>query len=169
MTTLLPDRPRLPTGEVPWRLGDPDPALEETVRAGVAMWMLEMAGLTGDERRRRVPAGGVQLVASRGDILQWRRKDGRPSPATAATMNALCAGIADAADADGGVTVLGVHACTRPHPGCPLPPPPPPMTESELAAELARLRAQAIEEGFADPGEPFDPRPVEDVPTGGLP
>lgn len=110
----------IPTGTpAPWRPGGDDPVLAETLRLAVACWMVEMRGLTAEQRRHRLPRDAAGLVGSRGDALQWRGKSGRAVPGTAATFNALAAGMAALAGEDGGVTALGVHACARDHDGCP--------------------------------------------------
>jgi hypothetical protein len=112
-------RRRLPTGEIPWRVGDPDPTFEETLRLAVACWMVEMDGLDLKARLRRLPPGAVALISTRGDTLQWRGAKGRAAKGTAATFNALAAGMAAAAVLYGGVTAFDVHACVHDHRGCP--------------------------------------------------
>ncbi len=84
----------------PWRPGDDDPAFAETIRFGTALWQARTAGLGHDARCRQIPHGGIAHFASRGDSLQWRRKDGKPAPGTGQAVDALCAGLAAALGGD---------------------------------------------------------------------
>jgi hypothetical protein len=66
-----------------------------------------------DGRRSAARAEDAQTIASHGDDLQFGGKH------CAATFNALARGLAQLADAPGGVTFAGLHWCTSPHEECP--------------------------------------------------
>ncbi|MFI5986805.1 hypothetical protein ACIBEA_38830 [Streptomyces sp. NPDC051555] len=78
----------------------------------VPLFIAEMRELPDDEIAR-LREENVDLITAHGDDAQFggsQRAGGR---------NAIAKGLALMARADGGVTALGVHACLRPHIGCP--------------------------------------------------
>ncbi|WP_329147374.1 hypothetical protein OIU91_17110 [Streptomyces sp. NBC_01456] len=54
-------------------------------------------------------------IAHKADAFQFQKPGGKPT----GVLSALAAGMAALARQPGGVTALGVHACTRTHEGCP--------------------------------------------------
>lgn len=147
-----------------WQSGGGDPVLAETLRLAVACHMLEMRGLTGGERYRRVPRDAAALVGAYGDALQFRGRGGKSARHTADAFNALAAGLAAVAGEDGGVTFHGVHACTSDHEGCPHARPP--AEEAPAGpwwAPLAELEELLAAENPAPPPHPGAPRRVETV------
>ncbi|MFF4534018.1 hypothetical protein ACFY1P_32715 [Streptomyces sp. NPDC001407] len=78
----------------------------------VPLCIAEMRDLTEAEFDR-VRAESSGLIASHGDDAQF---GGRHQ---AGARTAIAKGLAVLARADGGVTALGIHACVRPHAGCP--------------------------------------------------
>ncbi|MCL3998920.1 hypothetical protein [Streptomyces lavenduligriseus] len=83
-------------------------------------WLLFMVPLCIAELREvsepdveRLAARAVDLIASHGDDAQYGGHHQRSA------RTAIAQGLAVLARADGGVTALGIHACVRPHLGCP--------------------------------------------------
>ncbi len=83
-------------------------------------WLLFMVPLCIAEFRdlpefeiARVSARAADLIASHGDDAQYGGQHQRSA------RTAIAKGLAVLARADGGVTALGIHACVRPHAGCP--------------------------------------------------
>ncbi|MBC7299827.1 hypothetical protein [Nocardia salmonicida] len=66
-----------------------------------------------DHRRNITRQKAVDTIAAHGDDLQFGGRQ------RGSALGALAQGIALGAYAPGGVTQLGIHACTRPHTGCP--------------------------------------------------
>lgn len=66
-----------------------------------------------DERLEAARHASVQLITSHGDDLQFGGRH------RGAALAATARGLALGARAPGGITALGIHACTRPHEGCP--------------------------------------------------
>lgn len=92
----------------------------ETFRANLVDVLLGMVPLSiaeirtwSDHRRNIARQKAVDTIASHGDDLQFGGRQ------RGAALGALAQGIALGAYAPGGVTQLGIHACTRPHTGCP--------------------------------------------------
>ncbi|WP_439681483.1 hypothetical protein [Embleya sp. MST-111070] len=57
----------------------------------------------------------TDLITSQGDVLQYGGTGQKEARAALITAFAL------GAHAEGGITALGIHACIRPHDGCPDP------------------------------------------------
>ncbi|MGY4967121.1 hypothetical protein [Streptomyces sp. 900105245] len=83
-------------------------------------WLLFMVPLCIAEFRdlpapeiKRVSEEAADLIASHGDDAQYGGHHQRSA------RTAIAKGLAVLARAEGGVTALGIHACTRPHDGCP--------------------------------------------------
>ncbi|WDN56208.1 hypothetical protein [Streptomyces clavuligerus] len=83
-------------------------------------WLLFMVPLCIAEFRdlpefeiTRASARAADLIASHGDDAQYGGQHQRSA------RTAIAKGLAVLARADGGVTALGIHACVRPHAGCP--------------------------------------------------
>ncbi|WP_240509216.1 hypothetical protein [Streptomyces agglomeratus] len=83
-------------------------------------WLLFMVPLCIAELRgfsepeiARVSARAADLISSHGDDAQYGGHHQRSA------RTAIAQGLAVLARADGGVTALGIHACMRPHVGCP--------------------------------------------------
>ena len=91
--------------------GPPDPAREPllaALRAAVTMTLL-----TNDPHAPTDPQAVVdQALAYQDQLLAG-------GPGTAEIFNHLTNAIAAAAHTDAGITILGMHFCTRPHPDCP--------------------------------------------------
>jgi hypothetical protein len=78
----------------------------------VPMFIAELRNAS-DEELERARTDALEQIASHGDDLQYGGKH------QASSRTALAKAFAILARADGGVTALGVHACLRPHEGCP--------------------------------------------------
>jgi hypothetical protein len=92
----------------------------EGFRERLADWLLFMVPMFIAEQRNasveeieRARAEALEQVASHGDDLQFGGKH------QSSSRTALAKGFAVLARAEGGITALGVHACTAPHPRCP--------------------------------------------------
>jgi len=103
------------TRQVP-RRGQPN----EEFSILLADWLTFMVPLfvaelrhTTDEEIQRARADALEQIASHGDDLQY---GGRHQ---GSSRTALAKALAILARAEGGVTVLGVHACLAPHVDCP--------------------------------------------------
>ncbi|MEU9255758.1 hypothetical protein AB0D66_28405 [Streptomyces sp. NPDC048270] len=95
-------------------------ARDDGFRERLADWLLFMVPLFIAEQRNASPeeidrarAYALEQIASHGDDLQFGGKH------QGSSRTALAKGFAILARAEGGVTALGVHACTAPHPHCP--------------------------------------------------
>ncbi|MFF2378407.1 hypothetical protein ACFVUW_28860 [Streptomyces xiamenensis] len=89
-------------------------------RERLADWLLFMVPMFIAEQRsasakeiERARGEALEQIASHGDDLQYGGRYQGPS------RTALAKGIAILASAEGGITTLGVHACTAPHLHCP--------------------------------------------------
>jgi hypothetical protein len=78
----------------------------------VPLYIAEMRDLSEPEFEH-VSARAADLIASHGDDAQYGGHHQRSA------RTAIAQGLAVLARADGGVTALGIHACVRPHIGCP--------------------------------------------------
>ncbi|MEU5137053.1 hypothetical protein [Streptomyces californicus] len=78
----------------------------------VPLYIAELRDLSEPEIER-VSARAADLIAGHGDDAQYGGRHQRSA------RTAIAHGLAALARADGGVTALGIHACTRPHVGCP--------------------------------------------------
>ncbi|WP_405533805.1 hypothetical protein OG592_43710 (plasmid) [Streptomyces avidinii] len=83
-------------------------------------WLLFMVPLCIAELRdlaepevERIAAQSADLIASHGDDAQFGGHHQRSA------RTAIARGLAVLARSEGGVTALGIHACVRPHIGCP--------------------------------------------------
>ncbi|MEU2770762.1 MULTISPECIES: hypothetical protein [Streptomyces] len=83
-------------------------------------WLLFMVPLCIAELRdlsepdiERLSTRAADMIASHGDDAQYGGHHQRSA------RTAIAQGLAVLARADGGVTALGIHACMRPHVGCP--------------------------------------------------
>jgi hypothetical protein len=85
-----------------------DTTLTIALEAAVPLWIMQVAGLTADERAARGRAA-AQIVASHGDDILFR---GARSGDSAAAFNALAQGLALGAFQPGGITFAGHHWCT---------------------------------------------------------
>ena len=99
---------------------------DEQFSALLADWLLFMVPMFIAELRHatdgeieQASADALEQIASHGDDLQY---GGRHQ---GSSRTALAKALAILARAEGGVTVLGVHACIAPHTGCPGRPFPP--------------------------------------------
>ncbi|MDH6522452.1 hypothetical protein M2159_008831 [Streptomyces sp. SAI-090] len=93
------------TGAFPERLAD--------FLAGlIPLFIAELASAT-DEQINQARDAALEQIANHGDDLQFGGKHRRSS------RTALARAFALLARAEGGVTALGVHACTAVHEGCP--------------------------------------------------
>ncbi|MFF4417509.1 hypothetical protein ACFYY8_33710 [Streptosporangium sp. NPDC001559] len=81
----------------------------------VPLAIAELRGTTFEQRQERV-AADADLIATQADEMMF----GKGKKATG-VLSATALGIAVGAYQPGGVTVLGLHACVHPHPGCPAP------------------------------------------------
>ncbi|MDH2425758.1 hypothetical protein [Sphaerisporangium sp. TRM90804] len=86
-------------------------ALAEVLAGTVPLAIHELRGATFEERRARA-AGGVDLICTQADEMMYGKKP-------TGVLTAIITGVAACAYQPGGVTILGLHACTHPHPGCP--------------------------------------------------
>ncbi len=90
-----------------------DALLAGTLALAVPLWMERVKAYPEEIRLARARECG-QVVAERGDIIQFRAKK---RGETARAFNALAEGIACAAFQPGGITFLGQHWC-RDHEAC---------------------------------------------------
>jgi hypothetical protein len=90
----------------------------------VPLCLAEMWNLS-DAEIDRIRSECCDAIASHGDDAQF----GGRHQGTART--AIAKGLAVLAMADGGVTALGIHACTRSHAGCPGLPSTPDLTKAK--------------------------------------
>ncbi|MFE9428985.1 hypothetical protein ACFYNO_39250 [Kitasatospora sp. NPDC006697] len=93
---------------------------DDGFRERLADWLLFMVPMFISEQRNataeeidRARSDALEQIASHGDDLQF---GGRHQ---GSSRTALAKAFAVLARAEGGVTALGVHACTAPHPFCP--------------------------------------------------
>ncbi|MET8342398.1 hypothetical protein [Streptomyces microflavus] len=88
----------------------------------VALGLLGLMPLFIAEQRQKSDAELAALaeraeytIAHKADAFQFQKPGDKPT----GVLSALAAGMAALARQPGGVTALGVHACTRTHEGCP--------------------------------------------------
>ncbi|MFE5853260.1 hypothetical protein ACFQ61_08570 [Streptomyces sp. NPDC056500] len=88
----------------------------------VALGLLGLIPLVIHEQRNKSDAELAALakdasdaIAHKSDAFQFKKPGGKAT----GVLGALAAGMAVLARQPGGVTALGVHACTRTHEGCP--------------------------------------------------
>ncbi|WP_327378671.1 hypothetical protein OG393_32675 (plasmid) [Streptomyces sp. NBC_01216] len=93
---------------------------DDGFRERLADWLLFMVPMFISEQRNasaeeidRARSDALEQIASHGDDLQFGGKH------QSSSRTALAKGFAILARAEGGLTALGVHACTAPHPFCP--------------------------------------------------
>jgi len=115
-----PTQPSEPESHGPLGLVVRDPDSSTSVSELWTDWLLFMVPLCLSEMRSlpeaeidRIRAESSALIASHGDDAQF----GGRHQATART--AIAKGLAVLARSEGGVTALGIHACTHPHSDCP--------------------------------------------------
>ncbi|MFZ3494543.1 hypothetical protein ACODT5_15190 [Streptomyces sp. 5.8] len=96
------------------------PVHDDGFRERLADWLLLMVPLFIAEQHNasaeeidRARTDALEQIASHGDDLQFGGKH------QGSSRTALAKGFAILARAEGGVTALGVHACTAPHSHCP--------------------------------------------------
>lgn len=96
------------------------PVRDDGFQERLADWLLLMVPLFIAEQRNasaeaidRARTDALEQIASHGDDLQFGGK------CQGSSRTALAKGFAILARAEGGVTALGVHACTAPHSYCP--------------------------------------------------
>jgi hypothetical protein len=82
-----------------------DELLKISLSAAVPLWIERFKQLTDDERMA-IAREAAQVVAEKGDIIQFRSKR---KGETANAFNQLARGIAVLAFSPGGVTVFGLH------------------------------------------------------------
>lgn len=95
----------------------PEDAFYGNVQAALAgLVPLAVADLarTTFEERAAYAEGAVELIAGHADQLMFASSRSKPT----GVLSAIARSLAVLAYQPGGVTALGVHACTRPHPGC---------------------------------------------------
>ncbi|MFE9121501.1 hypothetical protein [Streptomyces sp. NPDC007172] len=128
MTTTIPSagtdkNPEQPAPDHHGPFGRVVAAPEDTPTSAPAAWvtwLLFMVPLCITEVRDlsepefdRVSARAADLIASHGDDAQYGGHHQRSA------RTAIAQALALLATAEGGVTALGIHACMRPHVGCP--------------------------------------------------
>lgn len=79
--------------------------LRTSLSAAVPLWIEELRHLP-EEARMRLGRECAQVIAEKGDVIQFKSKK---AGETAAAFNALAKGLACLAYVPGGVTFLGVH------------------------------------------------------------
>ncbi len=82
-----------------------DELLKLSLAAAVPLWIEQFRSLT-DEQRLAIALEAGQVIAEKGDIIQFRSKR---KGETAAAFNQLARGIAVLAFTPGGVTCFGLH------------------------------------------------------------
>ncbi|MFI6689279.1 hypothetical protein [Streptomyces sp. NPDC050485] len=119
LADLKTDQPLTP-GYGPFGLVVTDPEGQTFASQAWVTWLLFMVPLCIAELRglpepeiERISAESADLIASHGDDAQYGGHHQRSA------RTAIAKGLAVLARADGGVTALGIHACLRPHIGCP--------------------------------------------------
>ncbi|MGA5442502.1 hypothetical protein ACPCKW_23700 [Streptomyces griseoincarnatus] len=95
----------------PWRGAFPE-RLADFLVGLIPLFIAELAHAT-DEQIGQVRDGALEEIPHHGDDLQFGGEHRRSS------RTALAKAFAILARAEGGVTALGVHACTAVHEGCP--------------------------------------------------
>ncbi|MCM2430909.1 hypothetical protein [Streptomyces sp. RKAG337] len=108
------------------------PTRDDQFHERLADWLLFMVPMfiaeqrnASDQEMERARTDALEQIASHGDDLQFGGKH------QGSSRTALAKGFAILARAEGGVTALGVHACTVPHAYCPAQPHPGPSDAAD--------------------------------------
>ncbi|MEU6352160.1 hypothetical protein ABZ896_22970 [Streptomyces sp. NPDC047072] len=103
----------------PFGLVVTDPA-NTTVPPAWTNWLLLMVPLFIADLRDVPDDLAYQMGANAGDVIASHADDAQHGGENRArARNAIAKSLALLARADGGVTALGIHACLKPHAGCP--------------------------------------------------
>ena len=87
-----------------------DLVLIESLRFAVPMWVHELRDCTSEQRVVRAKRC-AQVVAEKGDALQFKGQSASARRSTAEAFNRLAEGLACAAYQDGGISFAGYHWC----------------------------------------------------------
>ncbi|MCX4481827.1 hypothetical protein OOK44_36230 [Streptomyces cellulosae] len=112
LVVRVPTPDRRPHPEhAPWTGAFPE-RLADFLTGLIPLFIAELAAAT-DEQLQQARDAALEQIANHGDDLQFGGEHRRSS------RTALAKAFALLARAEGGVTALGVHACTAVHEGCP--------------------------------------------------